>query len=64
MNNISQEYIGAIVILIMSILKMFNIEIASEAVTGLITGIVAIWIAVRRYEKGDISPLGRKFHTW
>ena len=54
----SQEYIGAIVIVLVSVLKMFGIEIASDALTGLLTGVVAIWIAVRRYQKKDITLLG------
>lgn len=56
----SHEYIGAIVILIVSIFKLFNIEVASDAITGLITGIAAVWIAIRRYQKGDINLLGMK----
>ena len=51
----SQEYIGALAILLVSILKMFKIEIASDAITNLLTGALAIWVAVRRYRKGDIS---------
>lgn len=51
----SQEYISAIVIVLLSVLKMFNIEIASESLTGLVTGLIAVWIAIRRYQKGDIT---------
>ena len=54
----SQEYIGAIVILVISVLKYFNIEIASDAITGVVTGLVAIWISIRRYRKGDINLAG------
>lgn len=57
---ISQEYIGALVIVIVSVLKLFKIEIASEAVSGLITGVIAVWIAIRRFQKKDINILGVK----
>ena len=56
----SQEYIGALVIVIGAGLKIFNIEIENSAIEGLIAGIIAIWIAVRRFRKGDISVLGAK----
>ena len=51
----SNEYIGAIAILIVSGLKMFGIELANDVVMGLVTGVVALWIAVKRYQKGDIT---------
>lgn len=54
----SNEYVGAIAILIVSGLKMFGIELANDVVMGLVTGVVALWIAVRRYQKGDINVLG------
>ena len=50
----SHEYTAALVILIVSVLKAFKIEIASEAFTGIVTGVLAVWIAVRRFKKGDI----------
>jgi hypothetical protein len=56
----SQEYISSIVILIVSVLGLFKIQVASEAVTGIVTGLLAIWIAYRRFKKGDISPLGAR----
>jgi hypothetical protein len=59
----SQEYISALVILIVSTLKVFDLEIASEAVEGLIVGLLALWIAIRRYTKGDITVLGVKKHN-
>ena len=54
----SHEYTAALVILIVSVLKAFKIEIASEAITGIVTGVLAVWIAVRRYKKGDITIVG------
>lgn len=56
----SHEYIGAVAILLVSILKIAGIEIENDVVSGLLVGIVALWIAVRRKLKGDIDILGRK----
>lgn len=56
----SHEYISAIVLVVVGVLKAFGIEIASDAVTGIITGVIAIYIAFRRFQKGDITPLGKK----
>lgn len=56
----SQEYIGAIVIIIVSLLKVFGIEIGSEVITGIITGVLALWVAIRRHQKGDITVLGAR----
>lgn len=56
----SQEYIGSIVLVIVGILKAFGIEIASDAISGIITGSIAVYIAIRRYQKGDITPLGAR----
>jgi hypothetical protein len=56
----SQEYIAAVVILIVSVLKIFKIEVATEAITGIVTGALAIWIAYRRYSKGDINIVGAR----
>lgn len=57
---LSQEYISAIAILVISIFKLFHIEVTADAVTGIITGALAIWIAIRRYQKGDITLGGIK----
>ena len=56
----SQEYIAAIVLIAVGILKAFGIELPSDALQGIITGVIAIYIAIRRYKKGDIDVLGRK----
>tara|TARA_R110000868_G_scaffold75379_4_gene217567 strand:+ start:1499 stop:1681 length:183 start_codon:yes stop_codon:yes gene_type:complete len=58
--NISQEYVGALAIIVVSILKTFHIEIGNDVITALLTGVIGIWIAIRRYQKGDITPLGKK----
>lgn len=57
---ISQQYVGAIVILLVSALKLFGVELGNEEVTTIVTGFVALWIAVKRYAKGDISMGGVK----
>jgi len=56
----SQEYIGAIVIVLVSIFKMFGIEIQNEVLAGLLTGVIGVWVAVRRYQKKDINLLGKR----
>ena len=55
----SQEYIGAIVLAIGALLRLFNIvEIDNKTIEGLVVAVIAIWIAIRRQRKGDITPLG------
>jgi len=54
----SQEYTGAIAILIFSILQALGIVVEKDAIAGIITGIISIWIAYRRYQKGDITVVG------
>jgi cadmium resistance protein CadD (predicted permease) len=54
----SQEYIGSIVILLISVLKLFKIELGNEEVTAIVTGVVALWVAIRRFSKGDITVGG------
>ena len=56
----SQEYIASIALVIVGLLKVFGIEIANDAITGILTGGVALYIAFRRYQKGDISLSGVK----
>lgn len=56
----SQEYVGALAILVVSVLKTFGVEVASDAITGIITGVIAVWIAIRRYQKGDINAFGAR----
>jgi len=54
----SQEYVSALVILLVSVLGMFNIEVTQADLGGLITGILAVWVAIRRYQRGDITVGG------
>ncbi len=51
----SQEYTLALVLVLGSILKAFGIELENSVLEGIIAGSVALWIAIRRYKKGDIS---------
>jgi len=57
---LSQEYIGALAILLVSVLSMFKIQVGNETVTALITGVLGLWVAIRRYNKGDITVGGVK----
>lgn len=57
---ISQEYIGAIAIVIVSTLKVFGVELGNDTITALITGFVGLYVAFRRYQKKDINILGKK----
>lgn len=59
-NMISQQYIGSIVILLISLLKVFKIDIGNEELTTIITGGVALWVAIKRFQKGDITVAGLK----
>ena len=54
----SQEVIGAVVILLMSVLQMLGVVIERDAIAGIVTGIVAIWIWYRRVQKGDVNAFG------
>lgn len=59
-NKMSKEYVSALALLIVSVLQIFKIEVANEAITGLITGVLAIYLAVKRYQRGDINLGGFK----
>jgi hypothetical protein len=54
----SQEYISAIVVLLVSVLGLFKIQVGNEVITALVTGVLGLWIAIRRYQKGDITVGG------
>lgn len=58
MTAFSTEYVGAIAIVIVSILNTFGIQIGNEAITGIITGVVALYVAYRRYKQGNITFAG------
>jgi uncharacterized membrane protein len=56
----SHEYIGALALLVVGILQLFGVAVEQDTITGIVTGVIAVWIAVRRVGKGDITVLGRK----
>ena len=57
---LSKEYLGAIIILLGSVLKAFGVEIENELIEGVVFGIVSLVIAISRFKKGDINALGVK----
>jgi len=57
-NMLSQEYVGAIALLVISLLQTFGIVVEKDAIAGIIAGLISIWIAYRRYQKGDITVVG------
>jgi hypothetical protein len=56
----SQEYLGAIALLIVGILKAFGIEVANDAIAGILTGGIALFLAIKRHKRGDIGLSGIK----
>lgn len=56
----SQEYISAFALVLMGILKVFGIETEKGVLEGIIGSILAVWIMIRRKQKGDINVLGVK----
>ncbi len=56
----SQEYVAALVIVLGGVLKLFKIEIDNGTIEGVIAGILGLWIAVRRYQRKDITIVGKK----
>ena len=56
----SHEYALSIAILVGSGLKLFGIEIENKVLEGFVFGVASLWIAVRRYKKGDINIGGFK----
>jgi len=56
----SQEYIASIVLLIGAVLHFFNINLASDTITTIVAGLLALWVAIRRYQRGDITLAGAR----
>ena len=54
----SSEYIVSLALLAGAVLKMFKVELESGVLEGLIAGVVALFLAIRRHSKGDITALG------
>lgn len=51
----SQEYILSIVLVLGGVLKIFGIELENTVIEGLVGGVIALWISIRRFKKGDIT---------
>ena len=56
----SQEYVGAIVIFVVGVLQAFGVQVASDAINGIVVGVVALYVAFRRHSKGDITVVGKR----
>jgi hypothetical protein len=56
----SQEYILSLVLVLGGVLKLLGVEIDNSALEGLVGGVIALWIAIRRFSKGDINVIGAK----
>ena len=56
----SKEYTSAVVVLIVALLQIFKIEVAPDVITGLVTGVLALYLAFKRHQRGDIDALGRR----
>lgn len=61
--NFSPTYISSIVALAMFITGLFNIKLNESGLTEILTAIIgiisAIVVLIRRYQKGDISIIGK-----
>jgi uncharacterized membrane protein len=53
-------YLSAIVILVVAVLNAFGIKIATDAVNGIVLGVIALIAAIAKYREGNISLAGFK----
>lgn len=60
----SQEYTGAIVIILLSLFKIIGYDIPEAELTSIVaSGIIffsGIYVAYKRYAKGDITMSGKR----
>lgn len=56
----SKEYVSALVVLLVAVLQIFKIEVAPEAVTDIVSGVLALYLAFKRYQRGDINIVGAR----
>lgn len=56
----SQEYIASLVVIVASILAVFKIHVGNEEITAVVTGAAAIWVIIRKIQKGEINAFGVK----
>ena len=54
----SQEYISALVVVIVGVLHLFKIDVGSDVISSVIVALAGIWVMIRRYQKGDIKVSG------
>lgn len=55
MKTVDTSYLGAVALVIVAILKGFGIEIANDVVTGIVTGVVALWIAFKQKTEKNLT---------
>jgi hypothetical protein len=56
----SKEYALSIAIVLGSLLKLVGVELENNVLEGLILGVAALVIAIKRKARGDIDVLGRR----
>ncbi len=58
----SPTYISAAVVVIVAILNIFKINVnqgdVEPIITAIVSAIAGIVVLVRRYQKGDLTPIG------
>lgn len=58
----STTYFAGIVNILAVVLPLVGVNVGSEALTTTVQTVVliatAIWVLIRRYSRGDISPIG------
>jgi uncharacterized membrane protein YjjP (DUF1212 family) len=52
---VSTEYVSALAIVLVGVLKVFGIEIGNDVITALLIAGLGLFNAIRRYKKGDIN---------
>ena len=64
MTNYSEIYVSALVIILAQVLPMIGVTFDDAVLTTLAQQVVtiglALWVAIRRWQSGDITVTGRK----
>jgi len=55
---VSPTYISALAVILVSLLGVFKIEVGNEVITALLTGLLGVYIAYRKYKTGTVSLVG------
>lgn len=62
--NYSTTYIAVIVNILSVLLPKIGVEIGTDSLTTTVQTVITIatglWILFKRYQQGDITPLGKK----